>query len=151
MTRFVRSCTPRFSAVLLLPLVLALTACGNRIEILHPTGNPLTAAIAVETFSGVVPVDGSRFYSFTVPQAGIVTLTLLTLSENGEASSALVNVALGVPRGIDCLPVDSRTVSSSPTALLRDEYPAGVYCVRIADVDTLTAAAAFDINITRPR
>jgi hypothetical protein len=151
MTRPVRFRFPRLSAAFVLTSAVAAAACGNRIEILHPTGNPATAAVTVETFAGVLPVDGSEFYSFTVPQTGFVGLTLLSLVENGEPSSALVNVALGVPRGTGCTVVDSRTINPSPTPLLRDQYPAGIYCVRIADVETLTADATFAINISRPK
>ncbi|HUF47383.1 MAG TPA: hypothetical protein VMM93_06160 [Vicinamibacterales bacterium] len=151
MTRPVRSRLLRLSTAFVLVPALAAAACGNRIEILHPTGNPLSAALTVETFAGVLPVDGSRFYSFTVPQNGLVGLTLLSLIEDGEPSPALVNVAIGVPRATDCSPVDSRTVNPSATPLLRGEYPAGIYCVRIADVDTLTVDATFAINISRPK
>ena len=149
MTRSVRIGVPR-----LLPVLLALAvfdaACGNRIVPLGPSGNPATAAIAVESFVGVLPVGGSRFYSFTVPQNGVVTLTLLTLTENGEASAALVNLALGVPRATDCQVVESRTIGADAKPALSDSYPAGVYCTRISDVGSLTSNAAFAVNITRP-
>jgi hypothetical protein len=149
MTRSVRFRVPR-----LLPVLVALVAfdaaCGNRIVPLGPSGDPATAAIAVESFVGVLPVGSSRFYSFTVPQDGRVSLTLLSLTQNGEASSALVNLAIGVPRAADCVVVESRTIGADVKPALSDAYPAGVYCTRVSDVGNLTSNAAFAVNITRP-
>lgn len=132
-------------------LVLALAACGNRIEPLNPSGNPASAAVTVETFIGTLPVEGSRFYSFTVPQDGLVSLTLLELAENGAPSSALVNIGIGIPQGTGCSVVDSRTTGTDVKPQFQDFFQAAVYCARVADVGNLTSDAAFALNIAYPK
>ena len=79
-----------------------------------------SAAVTVETFIGTLPVEGSRFYSFTVPQDGLVSLTLLELAENGAPSSALVNIGIGIPQGTGCSVVGFRP------DLPADDHVAGV-------------------------
>ena len=132
-------------------LALLGAGCGNRVIPLGPSGNPNTVAVAVETFIGVLPVGGSRFYSFTVPREGLVSLTLLTLTIDGEPSDAPVNVGLGTPRATDCQLLDSRTVPAGPKPQFTDSFPAGVYCARVSDLQGLPGDAAFAVNITHPR
>ncbi len=132
-------------------LVLLGAGCGNRIVPLGPSGNPATAAVTVESFIGVLPVGGSRFYSFTVPQDGLVSLTLLTLTENGEPSSARINLGIGVPQGTGCTLIDSRTTGVDVTPQLKDFRQAAIYCARVADVEELTADVVFAVNITHPK
>lgn len=132
-------------------LALFGAGCGNRVIPLGPSGNPATQAVTVESFIGVVPVGGSRFYSFTVPREGIVSLTLLTLTIAGEPTNAPVNVGIGVPRATDCQVVDSRTVPAGPKPQFSDSFPAGVYCAKVSDLQGLPGDAAFVVNITRPR
>lgn len=116
------------------------------------TPSPIwTGAITVEPFTGMVAVDGTRFFSFVSPHQGVITLTLLTLTENGEATSATVNVGLGAPAGTGCI-VGVNTITTGPgnSAQLSVAIPAGTYCARIADVGNLTATASFAINISHP-
>jgi hypothetical protein len=150
MTRPVRLKSLRFVPVLA-ALVLAGAGCGNRIVPLGPSGNPTTAVVTVESFIGVLPVGGFRFYSFTVPQDGLVSLTLLSLTENGEASSAKVNVGIGVPQGTGCSVIDSRTTGPDVRPQFKDFFQAAVYCVRVADVEGLAADVAFAVNIAYPK
>ena len=129
---------------------LAGAACGNRIVPTGPSGNPLSASVDVESFVGTLPVGGTRFYSFTVPQDGNVSLTLLSLVENGEPSTNTVNIGIGVPQGTGCTLLDSRTTAAGATPQFTNFYQAAVYCARVADVGTLTAAATFALNIAYP-
>lgn len=96
-------------------------------------------------------MEGSRFYSFTVPQDGLVSLTLLELAENGEPSSALVNIGIGIPQGTGCSVVDSRTTGVDVKPQFQDFFEAAVYCARVADVGNLTSDAAFALNIAYPK
>ena len=150
MTRPVR---PGSSRVLpaVCALALAGAGCGNRIIPLGPSGNPATVAVTVESFIDVLPVGGSRFYSFTVPKDGLVSLTLLSLTIDGEPSSAVVNLGIGTPRATECQLLDSRTIGADSKPQFRDSFPAGVYCARVADTQGLPGDAAFAVNITRPR
>jgi len=132
-------------------LILALAGCGNRIVPLGPSGNPNTVALTVESFLGVLPVEGARFYSFTVSQDGPVSLTLLSLTENGEASAAAVNIGIGVPQGTGCTLIDSRTAGVDVKPQFQNFYQAAVYCARVADVGNLTSEATFALNIAYPK
>ena len=150
MTRPVRLTYPLLAPAVA-AFVLAGAACGNRIVPLGPSGNPTTTAVVVETFAGVLPVNGIRFYSFTVPQDGLVALTLLSLTEDGEPSSATVNIGIGVPQGTGCSLLDSRTTGPDVKPQFRDFFQAAVYCARVADVGTLTSEATFALNIAYPK
>ena len=129
---------------------LAAAACGNRIVPTGPSGNPLTVAVEVESFIGTLPVDGIRFYSFTVPQDGNVSLTLLSLTANGEPSAGPINIGVGVPQGTGCTLLDSRTTGPGAAPQFTNFYQAAVYCARVADVGNLTATASFALNIAHP-
>jgi len=126
-------------------------ACGNRIVPLGPSGNPNTVALTVESFVGVLPVEGSSFYSFTVTRDGPVSLTLLSLTENGEPSAAAINIGIGVPQGTGCTLVDSRTAGVDVKPQFQNFYAAAVYCARVADTGNLTSDADFALNIAYPK
>jgi len=122
------------------------------------TGDPVISptvvnngASTVETFQGNLAVDGYSFYSFTVPVAGTVSVTLLTLREAGVDSAALVNVAIGAPRGQDCTPSTSLTTAVGTSPQVAGTFQPGIYCARIGDVGNLVDAATFLMNIQRPK
>lgn len=132
-------------------IVLSGLACGNRVIPTGPPGNPSSAAVTVESFTGTLPVNGVVFYSFTNPQDGLISLTLIKLDENGAGSSALISVGLGVPRGTGCNLIDTRTVGVDVKPQYTDFFPQGVFCARVADLGNLTADAEFAVNIVHPR
>jgi len=149
MTRFFRPTACGLGLVLLTVVLSA--ACGNRIVPLGPSGNPNTVALTVESFIGVLPVEGSNFYSFTMTQDGPVSLTLLSLTENGEASAAAINIGIGVPQGTGCTLIDSRTAGVDVRPQFQNSYAAAVYCARVADTGNLTSEATFALNIAYPK
>ena len=140
----------RTLGIVVIGAALAGPACADA-TVSGPTavGNNVTQT--VETFSGTLPVGGFRFYSFTVPRTGQVSVTLLSLKENGVDSTVFVILGLGGPRGTDCLNIDAQQVRPgvSPQVSLQPEP--GIYCARIADAGNLTGPADFSINIVRPR
>jgi hypothetical protein len=122
------------------------------------TGDPVIAptvvnngASTVETFQGNLAVGGFAFYSFTSPVAGTISVTLLTLKEAGVDSAALVNVAIGVPRGQDCSASTSLTSAVSASPQVAGTFQPGIYCARVGDVGNLVNAATFSVNIQRPK
>ncbi len=126
------------------------SACAN--ETVTPTPGPATKPVAIETFAGTLPKEGSRFYSFTVAQSGTVSIMLLGLVENGAPSTATVLLTLGVPRATDCIGTSSVVVGVGVGPQLSLALDPLIYCARIADIGNLTApTAAFSINIVRPR
>jgi hypothetical protein len=135
----------------LLAVLLLAGACDQTEAPAAPSSPGATQPIIVESFTGTLPVTGSRFYSFTVPVNGNVSLLLHTLTENGTASTAQVTIGLGFPRGTDCTLTDLvNAVPGGSPQLIAPVSPA-VYCARISDPGNLTSTATFGLNIIRPR
>ena len=138
--------------VLLLLLGGIVTGAGAACETTNPPINPVfSGAVTTESFSGSLPLLGFKFYSFTVPRAGTISLTLLSLREGTTASTATIGIGLGVPRGTDCtLSSTVNTGTGAVPQLTVDIEGSGVLCVRVYDTGTLTAPVDFSVNITRP-
>ncbi len=137
-------------AAILTGLALGGSACSK--EGVSPTPSPATVPVVVESFTGTLPKLGFSFYSFTVTQSGPISLTLLSLTENGAPSTAAVLLLLGVPRGTDCIGTTAITAGAGVTPQLSISVGPLIYCARIADAGNITApTASFAINITRPR
>jgi hypothetical protein len=136
--------------IVVIGLALAGPACAEA-TVAGPTAVGNNVTLTTEVFSGSLPVGGFRFYSFTVPQTGLTSVTLLSLTENGAASTATVFLGLGAPRGTECLLIDGQQVSPGVAAQVSLSPSPGVYCARIADAGNLTGPADFSINIVRPR
>lgn len=131
-------------------MALSGAACAEA-TVSGPTAIGNNVTLTVETFSGTLPVGGSRFYSFTVPQSGLTTVTLVSLKQDGVNSNTIVLVGLGAPRGTECLLIDGRQVTADVVAQVSLTPDPGVYCARISDAGNLTGPADFSINIVRPR
>jgi hypothetical protein len=136
--------------IVVIGVALAGPACAEA-TVSGPTAIGNNVTLAVETFTGTLPVGGSRFYSFTVPQTGMTSVTLLSLKENGADSSAIVLLGLGAPRGTECLLIDGTQVNTGVTAQVTLSPEPGIYCARISDAGNLAAPADFSINIVRPK
>jgi len=98
----------------------------------------------------VLPVGGSKLYSFTVTAYGTVNITLASVSGAFVPATVQVGLGLGTPSGTDCAVASSFTASASETAQITGNYAPGIYCVRIADLGNLYAPATFAITIARP-
>lgn len=108
------------------------------------TGDRLT-----EVFTGTVPVQGSRFYSFTVSNAGIVELTLVSLSLDGRGSTLTTAMGLGsgTPNGTDCDLTNSVNTAPGLTIQLRTAMAAGTHCVKVFDIGNLTTPVNFAVRM----
>ena len=131
-------------------LTLAGSAC-TQAGVTSPTAGAYNRPLAVEVFNGALPLLGSRFYSFAVPQAGPASIVLLGLKEDGVDSTATVQIAIGVPRGVDCLALSTVTVGVGTAPQVAIAAQPVIYCARIVDVGNLKLPAEFAINIMRPR
>lgn len=139
---------------LIIALVVCVPALGSAgcDEQAAATGpSTVGGAPVVETFIGTVAVGSSAFYSFTVPVQGTVSLTLLTLTENGEASPAVVGLGIGAPAGIGCTAGVSVATAPGGTPQFAQTYPPGVYCAKVSDTGQLTSPGSFALNIAHPR
>lgn len=136
----------------LLFAVVCLSAGCNQAE--TPTSPTTVAAAPPRTvlFSGGLSIGASRFYSFTVSQAGIASLMLASITRDGSgpALPAMLGLGVGVPSGTDCATTASVVTGAALTAQLTESLLPGVYCARIADVGTLTEPVAFVIRIIVP-
>jgi hypothetical protein len=105
----------------------------------------------VETFTGVLPLNGVKFYSFAVETSGVTDLTLVDAREKGVVTEALITIGLGSPRGTSCLATNVLSVASSGTPQLSGVTNKGIHCAVIYDPGNLTSEATFILNIARPR
>lgn len=117
-----------------------------------PTGPTGTGAPITETFIGTLQPGGEAFYSFSVPKAGVVSLTLTSMTGTSIPSGALFPIGIGTPVGTFC----SAGVDAAASPGLSPQYSTtkaiGVYCVKISDTNAqLGAPASFALNITHPR
>jgi hypothetical protein len=110
----------------------------------------VAAATTTEEFTDTVPVGGSKFYSFNVPQNGTVNVTLNTVSGNFVPATVMLGIGIGTPSGTDCATTSSMNTGAGTTAQLTGTYQPGIYCVRVYDVGNLFAPAAFDVSIAHP-
>lgn len=113
-----------------------------------PTVEPASTS---EVWSSTLAVGASKFFSFTVPLEGTVSVQLKTLTQDGVATAELVTLGLGSPRATDCAASGSIAATGSDATLLAGVQPAGVYCIRIWDNAQLSKTAAFSVTINHPK
>jgi hypothetical protein len=102
---------------------------------------------ATDTFAGTLAVQGSSLFTFTVAQAGTVSLTLSTLS-----ATVAVGLGVGTPNGTTACTLtssNSTTLAGSTPQIIVTENP-GTYCVNVYDVGNLTGTATFSIIVVHP-
>ena len=148
MTRPIRS----FSLLVLAGLLAGISAAGC--SPLGPSSSPEippTADLAVENFSGSLPLKGAAFYSFSVTGSGTSYLSLISLKEGGVDSTAKVTVGLGIPRGTSCTTSSVLSVQADGSLSLTGTTDRGVHCAIIFDPGNLTQTATFSLNIVHPK
>jgi hypothetical protein len=137
------------SSVLALLIMASVSmACGG-----NSSTTPATTASSsgsFNTFSSLLDVQGSIFYSFTVTTAGTVSLSLASLSAAntaGPASTSVVRLGLGVPLGTGCSVTSSVDTTAGLTTQLTVPVSPDIYCVNISDIGNLTTPMNFTIRI----
>jgi len=140
------------SAALASALIVALAgaACGGDTQ--TPTSATPTAPTPPTTrlFTGVLPVQGSAFFSFTAQRAGTASAMLASLTTNGRPIASRVGLGIGIPSGTDCATQTSADVTPALTAQVNYAAQPGTYCVRVYDIGALPAEAAFGVRIIYP-
>ena len=111
------------------------------------TGTTVAASPVTETFSGQLAKGGYAFRSFNAAKAGTATVTLTSVS---VSSTLKVGFGLGIPdtTGSNCL--FTRSSETAAGGQLTATVDAGVYCVKLWDLGTLTASTNFVVTIIRP-
>jgi hypothetical protein len=129
--------------------MLATAGCGETPT--SPTDDTATDARLTEMFAGVIPIRGTKFYSYTVTTAGTVSAMLGSLTTGtGAVARHSVELGIGIPAGTGC--AVSHVITAPPSLIpqLTQEAVAGTYCVSIADVEGLPASMNFAIRIVHP-
>jgi hypothetical protein len=137
------------SLLALLILTSVGLACGGGSQSATAPATTSTSSGTFETYSGILGVQGSGFYSFTVASTGTVSITLasLTASSVGAASPAVVRLSLGVPVGTGCNVTNFVDTAAGLTTQLTTPVTPDVYCVNISDIGQLTGPLNFTIRI----
>jgi hypothetical protein len=129
--------------------VLAGAGCDQPGTTTQPTPTP---TVVVQPFTGTLVKGGSAFFSFTVPQTGTVSLTLLSLTIAGAPTDATISMGVGAPGGTTCRTNSTTNVTPGATPqVTATNLAPGIYCALVTDPGNLTADANFSINITRPQ
>lgn len=137
--------------LIVIGLALSTAACGD-----DPVATSTSASApdelvssASRLFTGTLAARETWFYSFTVPQASgvFITLASVTAVDGRDATATPLQVGLGVPRGTGCATESTLVVTPALTPHLRQYVPQGVRCVSVADPGTLSSPVRFAVRI----
>ena len=148
--RFASECVAAVLRRLSLFLCVVMTAVGGT-GCSTPTPGSPDVGLTIESFTTTLAVGGKRFYSFTIPQGGTVSLTLLSAQVAGQPTDVTFGIGIGVPAGTDCTLNTAAVTGAGTTPQLKASLAAGLYCAAAYDVGNLTAPINFSINIVHPR
>jgi len=145
---------PAFRSALIVATLLGVTLPGAACKGSSTSPSATTPAVASPTetltWSGTLPVGGSKFYSFTVGVNGEVDVTLVSIFGNGVAPGVTLGLGIGTPAGTACGTSKTVNAQAGSTAQATGTFAPGVYCVSLADVGNLSAPATFTITIAHP-
>lgn len=129
-----------FAPALLCAAAVLASACGSD----TPTTPTTTSTSPVtETWSGIVGPGGTASRSFDAPQAGTLTVTLMS-------SDAPLGVGVGVPRNVNAGCRLTISQVDSPGVTLSIPADAGSYCVQVFDNGDVVKQSAFSVQIVHP-
>jgi hypothetical protein len=134
-------------------IALTLAACGRDDSPTSPS-TPTTPTInppsVTEVWDNTLEWGATRFYSYSVGLNGTVNITLASLTERGEDSSAELSMGWGAPAGTGCSVSSTTLVRAGAEPQVSTTSAPGIYCVRVSDPGNLTAPATFRILIAHP-
>jgi hypothetical protein len=130
-------------------VALALAVCSCADKATTPSDTTPASPDTTETWTAVVPVGGSSFYSFSVARKGTVNLTYVSAAGDDVPSDIALSLGIGTPSGTSCT---SNVASFAPATApqVTGTYDPGVYCAKVTDAGTLPAAATIVIAIAHP-
>jgi hypothetical protein len=134
--------------LVLLPLALFTTACGNDTVgggTLPTTPTPPT--LTTETFEGTVTVNGAITHSFIVTAPSTLTATLVSLADGTEGVT--IGMSLGTWNGEYCQIVLTNDTAIQGKFIVGVAQTAGNFCLRVADATgQLTQPASYQVTVT---
>jgi hypothetical protein len=119
---------------------LTLAACGGSST---TTATNPNAPTTTDTFTGTLAAGGVDLQSFTVSQAGTVTVTLATVAPQ---STITVGLGLGQPSGTTCT-LFSTDETARMGSVETGTVDVGSYCVEIYDLGNVQTSDTFTITI----
>lgn len=127
----------------LLVLVLSL-GCGNN----NPV-QPTTPTLTTDSFTGTLGPQARNWHPFTVQEAGIMSVTIISLSPDPAVT---VGIGLGQPLGSDCRLQLSNDAVRQGSLLTASATVAGMYCVAIYDVGGIAPETTSDyiVQLSHP-
>ena len=135
-------------------LFLGAIAIGAAIGCSEPAVSvtaPTAVNVSTFVFTGTLPVGGSKFYSFTVSNAGTIQAMLASLTVgNAAVPGARVEFAMGIPAGTGCRPLATAMVGAALVPQLVVSLDTGIYCVNLSDTGSLLRDTAFAIRVLHP-
>jgi len=133
-------------------LVVAVLAagCGNDTGTTAPSST--TSPTTPYFFTGTLSPQSSSFYSFTLTQAGAVSITVVSLATGPftPTPGTIVGIGYGTPVGTGCSLTSSAQTGAGLSAQLVTASGAGTFCVSIFDVGSLTTPTNFVVRIVHP-
>ena len=139
----------------LLALAVMASGCTESSTVTTPSGgSTITPSSPVsETMTGVLPVGGTRFYSFSIATPGGVTATLQSMTGAGVPADVVVNMGIGTLVGAQCTGGQTAVQATGDAGFISQvsQSPqAGTYCVSVSDIGNLPAPATYRIQIDHP-
>jgi hypothetical protein len=134
-------------AAVLLSAALTAAGCANA-SVASPSAT--AAPTSTEYFSGTLTPGAASFYSFSVTNAGTteVTLASTTTAKIGPAVTLPLRLGIGIPLAEGCSTVRTVDTPSGLSAQLLNASGAGVYCVNVADIGSVSGNLLFTVRIT---
>lgn len=127
---------------------LAGAACGKDDAATTTTPTPVPADPTItESFSAALPVGGTVFYSFNMPQYGVVNVTLTSLTAAELPEGFTVSLGIGRPAGQTCNVTTSLSTVPGSTPQVSGNFGPGIYCVRVYDAGFLTTPARVAVTV----
>lgn len=128
-------------AVALAALAVAAGACGGG----NSGTSPSSTTVTSEDWSGVLAPGGTSSRSFTVTNAGTISITM-------NSAGATIGLGVGLPRvtGGGCRVGVQVITGPGPNPQISTAADAGQYCVQVFDTGTLTDPISFDVKIDHP-
>jgi len=130
--------------------VIAAACGGDTGNTISPTS--VTSQTSTEFFAITVPVQSSRFYAFSLLEAGTVEITLVRVSPDDGKSTLTTRMGLGngTPNGTDCDLTNTVVTPPGLTAQLKIPLGVGTHCAKVFDVGELRTPVNVMVRIVHP-
>ena len=139
----------RHRALLLIPVLAAMAACGGNSSATTPTTPSVLPTVLTETFTGTLIRHSAYTHPFAVTDAGTVSVFLISSADtvNPDNNAIPLGVSLGTWNGASCAIVIANDNISPGSSITGQATAAGNLCVRVYDVGFVPGAAAYELLI----